>query len=204
MKVVLALSLVANAILGYLLMSRENPSVQPTRERVIIETHADFERPQQKGEKAKTPEVAKPSPEVKEKTSEKKSESLDESFDESPVLDTAPMRDDEFRMVVERMEESRQNFFMDRLNLPPEFITRYQDLRRQHEERMSQMWNGNVEPSFEDQEKMLKLQKQYHEDLQKLFGKENWERYQKFRERYNRRSMRRQREDNRPFIIMQP
>lgn len=191
MKVFLALSLTLNLVLGYFLLSQEERSSAPPLEKLIIESHHETlrEGPAANLEvkKEKTPEIKPPE------------ENKEEVFAEIP-----PFHEDEFSMALEKMEQERAQFIFDDLNLPPEFLSQYQQLRQRHEESVAMMWTSGGEPSFEAREKMLKLEKRYHDDLVKLFGRENWSRYKKFLDNYNRRSQKQGEYDQRPYIYMQP
>lgn len=187
MKLFLGLSLLINLILGYFLVMRK-PEKEIV-ERVIIETHA------QKQDKApKTP------PPVK---TEKKAatESTKNTEPEPAFLGFGPS---EFQDAGEKMEVDRTEFFVHKLGMSEEKIAEHNRLRMEFFQETSKMWPKKAmrEPTFEERRKLIDLEEDFHKKLEKLHGKKNWERYQKYREDYNEKGFKLQNEENRPFIFM--
>ena len=46
------------------------------------------------------------------------------------------------------------------------------------------------------------MEENFYGKLEKLHGKKNWERYQKFRENYNQKGYKKQMDEGMPFIFM--
>jgi hypothetical protein len=185
MKYFLILSLLINVVLTFILLTSEPQ--KEVRERLIIETHA-------KG------------PREEVKTIEKKSStSLKKKKTDSPEMVMGPGPDpQEVQEAAEEMEEARMTFFTETLGVREEEIAEHNRLRHEFFKKTSQFWQNNptLEPSFEERKKLIKMEEDFHAQLEKLYGKSRWEKYQKFRNNYNQKGYKKQMEENQPFIFM--
>lgn len=104
----------------------------------------------------------------------------------------------------EQLEADRKNFFIENLGLSPNMVYEYQRLRAEHFARTAGLWKTDPygEVSFEVKRKLLGLEERLYRDVRKLLGEKNWERYQEFREAYNKEGFSRQVEENQPFLFM--
>lgn len=192
MKAVLALSLIGNLVLGYLFFTKK-PEV---RERLIIETHKE-------GPKPKDPVSAMsvmPKPEIKRPERVKPKENEEER--EPPEF--MPMDTYEIQESGQRMEEKRMEFMTDVLGMTEEKIQEHNRIRDEFHQESSKFWAKDPmrELSFSERRKIIDLEEDLHKKLEKLHGKENWKKYQKFREDYNTRGYQKQMKDGQPFIFM--
>ena len=188
MKLILALSLIGNVVLGYFLLSAKEEA--PRLERVIIETHAEG-----RSEKT-TPRETKKVPGFNLEKEEQKTS--------APLPEIPHFEAVEFQDAGEKMETDRNEFFIQQLGMSEEKIAEHQRLREEFHRKSSEFWAKKPmqEPSFDERRKMIDLEEEYHQSLEKLHGSKNWERYQKFRENYNQKGFKEQTEENRPFIFM--
>lgn len=189
MKIFLGLSLAINMILGYLLLTRK-----PEREvieRVIIETHADRDK------KINSEPLPNPI-----KTKDPKS--LSEKPTEEKLPEYQTFGPSEFQDAAEKMEFERTDFLTHKLGLSEEQMAQHRQLREEFYQSTAALWPKKPmqEPSFDERRKMIDVEENFHKQLEKLHGKKNWERYQKYRESYNEKGFKLQTEENRPFTFM--
>jgi|GEM_PF-1839684 len=190
MKILLGLSVACNVFLGYSLITKKNqPEVV---ERLIIETHADTSKKEKPEAKETKPTVA---------TGVKDSESTKKKKSEAPFI---AMESPELQEAAEKMETERLEFLSNAIGLSEEKIAQHNKLRDDFYKETSSFWGKNSmrELTFKERRQMLELEEKLHKDLEKLHGKKNWERFQKFRESYNQKGFEQQTEENRPFIFM--
>lgn len=187
MKVLFGLSLVINFVLGYFLVIRKPE--KEIIERVIIETHA--QKVQEKNKEKLPPQV----------NGVPKKEEAATTENEFIVSDFGPS---EFQDAGEKMEVDRTEFFTDKLGMSEEKIAEHNRLRMEFFQESAKMWPSKPmrEPTFAERRKLIDLEEEFHKKLEKLHGKKNWERYQKYREEYNEKGFKLQNEENRPFIFM--
>ncbi len=184
MKYLLGASLLANLVLVFLLVRRQEP---PVRERLIIETQKDI-----------------PSPALGASPPTALGASSDQRAQQSTTSDAAPVVPEEFQEAGERMESERLEFLTDELGLGEEKIRAHNLLREAFFREMGKLWEKDPmrELSFAERRLILDKEESFHQRLEALHGKKNWQRYQKFRESYNQKGYRKQLEDNAPFIFM--
>ncbi len=185
MKKFLLGSVIVNFVLAYILLfNQKEPKVI---ERLIIETH-----PQKKpgGEKI----------EVKKVVKEKKKKTKVEDTGGVPFIHDS----EEFQLAGEKMEERRKEFFSEKLGMTEDKIAEHNRLRDEFYQQSALFWQKNPmrELSFRERREMIDLEEVLYKKLEKLHGKENWQRYLKFRESYNEKGQKRQIEEGEPFIFM--
>lgn len=192
MKLLFGLSVACNVFLGYSLMTKKNHQPEVV-ERLIIETHADKPKKNKIDIKETRSVLPKEIKTVKE-SDDKKSDSPKFVAMESPELQEA----------AEKMESERLEFLTTTIGLSEEKIAQHNKLRDEFYKETSSFWGKNSmrELTFKERRQMLELEEKLHKDLEKLHGKKNWERFQKFREAYNQKGFEQQTEENRPFIFM--
>lgn len=186
-KLVLGVSLLANIILGYSLLTKKTET--QIVERKIIETHAEKQT-----EVTPVETRGHVVTDVKEKK-KKKVEALP---------DFAVHDQSEFQDAGEKMEADRMEFLQDKMGLSEDKIAAHNKIRDEYFQKTAEFWKKNPmrELSFEERRKMIEMEEALHSKLEKLHGKKNWERYQKFRDSYNQKGFKKQSEDNIPFIFM--
>lgn len=197
MKAVLALSLIGNLVLMYLYFTKK-PEV---RERLIIETHSKAPAP---GPDDKVSAMSvMPKPEVK-KTEVKAKAKTKESEEEKDFPEFMPMDNYEIQESGQRMEEKRMEFMTQELGMSDEKIQEHNRIREEFHRESSKFWAKDPmrELSFEERREMIDLEENLHKKLEKLHGKENWKKYQKFRDEYNSQGYKKQMKDGQPFIFM--
>lgn len=189
MKIALILSLILNVVLGYMAMKKPEKEII---ERVIIEAHKNKPEEDRPSEVQTAPEVAvtKVSPDKKSKKNN------------SPRLSHFP--EQEYQEAGDQMENDRHQFFTEKLGISEEKITEHTRIRDEYFKKMSDFWNKSSfkEPSFKERRDMINMEEELHKKLEKLHGKKNWERYQKFRDNYNQKGFKKQDQENQPFIFM--
>lgn len=191
-KIILTLSLVANIALSYVLFTK---SEGPELERIVIETPAE-----RSGNLESSVSMTAAAPVVKvESTSkeENKKSAVSASFQDMPA-------ESEIREASEKMETDRFEFMTNELGMTEEKVLQHNKIRENFFKKTSSFWEKNPmrELSFKERRKLIELEEEFHNNLMKLHGKKNWEKYQKYRERYNERSFKSQMEDNRPSVFM--
>lgn len=186
-KALLGVSLLVNLVLGYVLLFRK-PEKEIV-ERTIIETH-----PQRPGEFKMEETRGHTVSEVKTPTKKKV----------EAIPDFAVHDQTEFQDAGEKMEADRTDFLQDQLGMTEDKIAEHNRIRDEYFQKTAEFWKKNPmrELSFEERRKMIEMEEDLYAKLEKLHGKKNWDRYQKFRENYNARGYKKQTEDNQPFIFM--
>lgn len=188
-KILLGLSVACNVFLGYSLMSKKTNT--EVVERLIIESHTEAPQADKKAEVLLPQKKEAKSKEVKE---DKQKDAPQFIAMESPELQEA----------AEKMESERVEFLTGNLGFSEEQISKHNKLRDEFYKETSEFWGKNSmrELSFKERRQMLDLEEKLHKNLEKLHGKKNWEKFQKFRETYNQKGFQQQTEENRPFIFM--
>ncbi len=183
MKIGLGVSLLLNLVLAYFVVNKKTEFVE--RERVIIETHAA---------PIKVTETKNSSPEANKAPPRKE--------DSPPPM--YPLESQEFQEAGEQMESDRVSFLTEKLGMTEEKITQHNKIRDEFFKETTKFWQKNPmgELSFKERRLMLEMEEKFHARLEKLHGKKNWEKYQKYREQYNMKGFKQQSEENRPFIFM--
>ncbi|HXH75262.1 MAG TPA: hypothetical protein VNJ08_09875 [Bacteriovoracaceae bacterium] len=172
-KILLSVSLVVNGILAFYIIRQDT---KPPLERIVIETHGDTIV---KNKENKV--VEKCPPPVKDPESE------------------------DYAQEFERLNNERLEFFTDELGFTPEQVARYQSIRKRYWDEINKsedLDNPFVKPTPADMKRLDQNQERMLADLQKLFGKSGWDRYEKFREEANKRSWNRHERENAPFLNM--
>lgn len=187
-KIFLALSLVANFVLGYFLLTKKNE--KEIVERVIVETHPGHE-------------VSVPSSSPIKSAAEKNLAPNVEKVAIEPT-EIYGIEQEEVQEAGEKMESDRLEFFTSKLGMSEDKISQHNKLRDDFFKKTSLFWQKNPlrELSFEERRQMLLMEEDFYRKLEKLHGKKNWERYQKFRENYNQKGYKKQLDEGTPFIFM--
>lgn len=187
MKKLLIASLIFNLVLGYFLVFERREA--KVVERLIIETHAQH----------KMPETAQSRDEGKEERGKKRNKSSPDEAEDHPVFHV-----EEFQDAGDKMEEKRKEFLTEKLGMSEEKIIEHNRLRDEFYRESALFWQKNPmkELSFKERRQMIDLEENFYKKLEKLHGKENWQRYQKFRENYNEKGQKKQIEEGEPFIFM--
>lgn len=182
MKISLGVSLLLNLVLVYFVVTKKPKSEVVERERLIIETHA---APQFS---VTTPEAPALKPAVKYKA----------------AAEFVPLESHDFQNAGEQMEADRVEFLIGKLGMTEEKMAEHNKIRDEFFKETTKFWQKNPmrELSFKERRRMLEMEEKFHARLEKLHGKKNWERYQKYREQYNMKGFQKQTEDNQPFIFM--
>lgn len=184
MKVALGISILLNLVLAFFVM--KEPKVIET-ERLIIESHTQ-PRVEEVSTKAAAPA---PMPEVKEKK-------------KKDAVEMVGLDNHEFQEAGEKMETDRAEFMTETLGMSEEKIAKHNKLREEFFKQTAQFWQKNPmrELSFKERRQLIEMEENFYANLEKLHGKKNWEKYQKFREEYNSKGYKKQMEDGQPFLFM--
>lgn len=184
MKALLGLSLILNLVLGYFLFMREPE--KKIIERTIIETH-------EKRVPVKVPQVDTRKVVQPEVSSEAKTPPQAMMVDESV-----------FQEAGERTENDRLEFMTQKLGMSEEKIKEHDRIRDEFFKQSAIMFQKHPfgEMSFRERRQLIDMEERTHKKLEQLHGKKNWERYQKFRESYNKKAMKRQSEEMMPTMFM--
>lgn len=195
MKIFLALSLITNLLLGYFLLFSRRPEKEVV-ERLIIETH-----PKSSVVKEEALPVKNKAPSAQVVVKEEKEKEKEKEADPPAFVN---MDSYELQDAGDKMETDRTDFLTIQLGLGQEKISEHNKIRAEFYKESSKFWQKNPmrELSFKERRKMLDMEEEYHQKLEKLYGKENWKRYQKYREEYNSKGYQKQMEDGQPFIFM--
>jgi hypothetical protein len=187
-KKFLALSLVTNFILGYFLLTKKTE--KEIVERVIVETHQGPQASASTVSSSKLPTEKNNAPKV-EKVAIEPSEIYG-------------IEQEEVQEAGEKMESDRLDFFTSKLGMSEDKISEHNKLRDDFFKKTSLFWQKNPlrELSFDERRQMLLMEEDFYRKLEKLHGKKNWERYQKFRENYNQKGYKKQLDEGTPFIFM--
>lgn len=179
MKIILGVSLLLNIVLAFFVMGKKTETKVVERERLIIETHA-----------------APAAPAAKPEVTEKKKDPAPAEF--------VPLESHEFQSAGEQMESDRVEFLTEKLGMSEDKIAEHNKIRDEFFKESTKFWQKNPmrELSFKERRQMLEMEEKVHARLEKLHGKKNWERYQKYREEYNLKGFKKQAEENQPFIFM--
>lgn len=188
MRFFLLLSLILNIILVYYVIKKPEKEVI---ERLIIETH-----PKNDG-KNKQDDKSQSIPDSRLNKKEKKKNTPN-------LSDFEMMGHEEFQEAGEKMESDRLEFFTESLGVSEEKLAQHDRLRKEFFQQSSKYWQKNPmkELSFKERKELLELEEKYLTQLEKLYGKKNWEKYQNFRQKYNQEGYKKQLEEGRPFIYM--
>lgn len=187
MKYFLGISFILNLILGYHFFFSTPEKV--VVERLIIETHDDNKT------KALEPErtgiVKETFPDAKKIRK-----------NEAPLVNVHDPQD--FQEAGETMESERLDFFTEKLGMTEDKILKHNQIRDDFYQRTSLFWKKNPmrELSFEERRQIIDMEEEFFGKLEKLHGKKNWSKYQKYRENFNNKGYKKQMEEGRPFIFM--
>ena len=190
-KALLGLSFILNLILGYILLKDKPGKEFIERERLIIETHPRETKQDKRPINVMpvNPDYSNPPKEEKKKTATPEFVGLDQY---------------EFQDAGEKMENERQEFFAESLGMSEDKIAEHNRLRDEFFKASTHFWQKNPmkELSFKERRQLLEMEENFHKKLEKLHGKKNWEKYQKFREDYNAKGYKKQMDEGQPFLFM--
>lgn len=184
MKILLILSLLVNLVLSFILLTRRPEVI----ERLIVESHPH----------KLNHEVQSATTTVSALVTEKK----ERKTKELPEL--VALNQEEFQEAGEKVEDDRRVFMSEVLGMSDAKIAQHNKLRQEFFKNTSEFWQKNPtrELSFKERRELIEFEEDLHRKLEKLFGKKNWGKYQKFREEYNSKGLKRQMEEGEPFLFM--
>lgn len=174
MKIILLLSLILNGILLYLYLEEKN---QPPIERIIMEKH--MERTPKRKTVAETNSSERFTKIV---TTEKKHD------EEDPY---APFIGDQaaFERSVDDMEMVKKDF-LEKNEMFENFEQKKSQIMGKYYEKSSRIYNkhpSGMTISFEEKRKLIDMEQEAHQEVEKLFGKEKWSKYKNFVDSYNKK-----------------
>lgn len=190
MKIILALSVALNIFLGVMYFQEKN---KPPLERIVVEHKPKIIR-----ETVTVTETPKPAP--KASRPQKDGEKID--FDPLIVTDAQDYND-----VIEQMETSKREYLLNQLNVPEETLKKHDKLREEYfltTGKIYQKAPHSGEMTIAEKRELLRLEENYQKQVQKLYGKSNWEKLENYRHQYNESVMKKVREENAPAILMSP
>lgn len=173
MKILLVLSLIFNVILGIKLFQKR-PEAKPPLERIVIQDHPAGVAP----EAPKSVEQEKQAPEV-------------------PDVDRA--------MIDERLknlEDDKKDFLFHELEMTPEELKLVRKIQDKYSKKITKLIpvNPTSDLPIEKRRQILDLEESQDKEIQKIFGKTRWEKFQKYKEKYNRRQFKKSQAEG-DFVI---
>lgn len=195
MKILFALSLLGNIILGYLYFTR---SPEIIVEKTIVESHPG------KDSRTRVKPVQGPQtfgPGRQDHPSDDNAKSANSG---PKPFEPDPHIEHDFAVAAEKVEQDKQEFLTQELKLDQSTLLIERKLKEEHLREIDEIFRrtGQREMTFNDRRKLIDLEERLHHDLRNLYGPKKWEKYQKFRERYNSRGFKDQNEADPPFIFM--
>lgn len=186
MKGLFFLSLILNLVLGYFLVVREPKTEIVEKERLIIETHS-------------APEVTKV---TQPEHPKKEISSKGPGASSTPSGDHASIQ--ELEDAGDKMEADKLEFFTQELGEGGDKLQEHARFREDFYRKQAKLMKNfsHAEPTFEQRRELIKLEEDFHSKLEKLHGKKNWEKFLKYREKYNKKGYDQQIKDGKPFIFM--
>lgn len=179
MKSLLLMSIVLNVILGFKLYVS---SQKPILERIVVEEKIIEKRiPVQSG-----PVRAMSADELKAKlaSGEMKLRKKEKEFHSGTSFD--PSSESEWQDEIEKVEVARNRFF-EKENIDPAVIEKASKIKMVFQKKQQDLFKDVYpgDPSLEVRRKQLELEEKYQKDMQEVFGKAKWEKFEAFRSRYN-------------------
>ena len=177
MKWILLVSVILNVILAWQLWDKQFHEVR--EERLIIETHAP-----QKAHDSRFIETRGKliSPDTPQEGSDKE----EKLFGDIPTEEELITNSQE---IMEKIEVKKNDFMRQELGLSPEVIARFGQLKEKFYQDSSKIPKpGRMELTIKERRKLLDLEEDFLRNAENLFGSSNWKKYQKFRERHNKKT----------------
>lgn len=190
MKIALGLSLLLNLVLVVLIMRQDS---RPKLERIVIEKYAE-EKPSSL-EPQSLAATVKPN---------KKKKKVDAEGHE--IFDPQDFTQEEFSELAQAPDIARKEYMTIELNIPDEKLQKHEELRLEYFTATSKFHTQDPtgELSLADRKMMLQLEETYQEKVRKLYGAANWEKFDKYRRKYNADVIKRSRSDGTPPFLMMP
>lgn len=174
MKILLFLSLVLNSVLLYLYYQEKN---LPPIERIIMEQH---EKPSVKLP-AHTPEKFGLPPKAKKV----KKEGIEEEDPEHPFgLDPVSLG-----RSIEDMDIVKKDF-LEKNEIPEQFEIEKAKILGDFYEKSAEVYKKfptGMAVSFSEKRKLIDMEEEAHRKIEKMYGKEKWEKYKSFIDSYNKK-----------------
>jgi len=174
MKILLIASLILNAVLIYFYYQEKS---QPKIERIIMEQH---EKPSVKT-KSHVPENFRPAL-VPKKIKKDPSEEADS---EHPFVGDIVS----FERTVEDMDAVKKDF-LEKTEIPEQFDTEKAKILGAYYERSSAFYKKHptgMSMNFGEKRKLIDMEEEAHRKIEKVYGKEKWEKYKSFVDAYNKK-----------------
>ena len=190
MKILLVLSLMANVILGVLYYQK---STEPPIERIILE-----EKPAKIiREKVLVPVVKESKNKIQKKIT---------GEDLSHLEEEGSMASQDYEEAVMNIEAAKKDFLVGRLGIPEEIVVKEGKLRGEFIRQSNKIYEKSQmgEVSIADRRRILDMEEDLQKKVIQLYGKDNWEKFQKYQIQYNKQVIQRVKEDNAPAILMGP
>ena len=174
MKSLLLMSIVLNAVLGFKLYLN---SKKPALERIVVE---------EKIIEKEVPVVGSLKPSLK--VPDDKS-AVKDNKDQEPqpmAYSHAPMNEAEWQDEIEKVEVAKQRFF-EKENIDPVVLDKAGKIKLAFQKKQQALFK-DVYPGelpIEKRRQQIDLEEKYQKDMQALFGKSKWEKFEAFRNRYN-------------------
>jgi hypothetical protein len=166
MKILLALSLLANLVFAFFLF--KPIQTQPPLERLIIEEHL-------RDEKVPGPEA----PAIIQKS------------EETTQVYSADLNQLEIDERVKNIESEKREFLKHELEMSAEDMKKIRRIRERFTSEVEKLLPKSpvADLSIEKRRQILDLEEAREEAIQDVFGKRRWDKFQKFKEKYNRRQL---------------
>lgn len=167
MRGVLLFSVLLNLYLGYEVWALRS---KPPLERTVIETHSEALPPQEVVIKLEQePKKNEPSP-------------------------TAPQLL-ELDEVLDKVASEREEFLTQELHATPLELEQIESIKREYQAKFQSVLGKGplkVEMSLEERKRFLDLETQRERDFERVLGRKRFQRFQKFKQKYNERMVKRQ------------
>ena len=172
MKILLLLSLVLNSVMIYLYYQEKN---LPPIERIIMEQHEKPSFHANRPEKLGAPPRA----------SKLKKERLEEKDPEHPFgLDPVSLD-----RSIEDMDIVKKDF-LEKNEIPEQFEIEKAKILGDFYEKTAEVYKKfptGMAVSFSEKRKLIDMEEEAHRKIEKIYGKEKWEKYKSFIDSYNKK-----------------
>ena len=181
MKFFLALSIILNGVLLYLYLEEKN---QPPIERIIMETHERREvTATSKKDSKLLPELKESITPIKPGVSDLKTKSKKDKNAAFAIIGDEVS----FDRAAYEMDLAKKDFF-DKIELPEEKVEKKTEIMSNFYNKSGEYYKKNKSSmgmSFKDRRELLNMEEQAHSQIEKIYGKEKWQKYKDFVDGYN-------------------
>lgn len=112
----------------------------------------------------------------------------------------------DYEEAVENIETSKRDYLINQLGISDETLKKEGNLRSAYILQSNKVYEKYQmgEVPIAERRRLLDLEEKLQKDVIDLYGKSNWEKFQKYQLDYNKQVIKRVKEDNAPAILMGP